>query len=89
MDDDHRFKIDWENRFPCLYDNTGNTDFDSHYVYHPAWASRVLNKTKPKKHIDISSILNFSTIVSGFVPTEFYDYRPAKRAKALTKKVTA
>jgi len=34
-------------------------------------------RTKPEYHVDISSILSFSTIVSAFVPIHFYDYRPA------------
>ena len=63
--------------YPCLYDNTGITDIEPHYTYHPAWAARVLAQAKPSKHIDISSITHFSNIVSAFIPTEFYDYRPA------------
>ena len=72
-----RFPMDWQERKPCLYDNTEITNFDRHYVYHPAWAARILAETKPKTHVDIASTLNFSTIVSAFIPTEFYDYRPA------------
>ena len=34
-------------------------------------------RTTPFKHIDISSSLYFSGVVSAFVPVEFYDYRPA------------
>lgn len=60
-----------------LYENTGETLFDTHYIYHPAWAARILAKTKPKLHIDISSKLDFSTLVSAFIPIKFYDYRPA------------
>lgn len=71
-----RFPLNWENRMPCLDDKTTFTSFDRHYIYHPAWAARVLSKINPKLHIDISSILNFSTIVSAFVPVKFYDYRP-------------
>ena len=41
------------------------------------WAARVLAKTKPELHIDISSILNFSAVTSAFIPIKFYDYRPA------------
>jgi len=63
--------------YPCLYDNTANTAIEPHYTYHPAWAARVLAQTNPPKHIDISSITQFSNIVSAFIPTEFYDYRPA------------
>jgi SAM-dependent methyltransferase len=62
---------------PCLNDNTQVTDVEPHYTYHPAWAARVLAQTKPAKHIDISSITSFTTIVSAFIPVEFYDYRPA------------
>ena len=60
-----------------LHDKTSSTLFDRHYIYHPAWAARVLKETNPSLHIDISSILSFSTILSAFIPTEFYDYRPA------------
>jgi hypothetical protein len=63
--------------YPCLNDDTKTTYIEPHYTYHPAWAARVLAQTKPSKHIDISSTTHFSTIVSAFIPTEFYDYRPA------------
>lgn len=76
-DKKNRFNVNWSNRYPCLNDKTSVTSFDPHYTYHPAWAARVISKIKPKKHIDISSILHFSTIVSAFIPMEFYDYRPA------------
>lgn len=62
--------------FPCVSDKTPTTGFDKHYIYHPAWAARVLSKTKPHEHVDISSILYFSSIISAFIPTRFYDYRP-------------
>jgi SAM-dependent methyltransferase len=60
-----------------LNDRSTETPFDPHYTYHPAWAARVLARTRPAKHVDISSILCFGTIVSAFVPVEFYDFRPA------------
>jgi SAM-dependent methyltransferase len=71
-----RFEVRWEDKYPWLHDNTPNTGFDAHYIYHPAWAARILAKTKPDYHIDISSTLNFSTMVSAFIPVRFYDYRP-------------
>lgn len=73
----NRFTFFWKDRHPQLYDKTSLTPFDRHYIYHPAWAARVINKIDPTKHVDISSILSFCTIVSAFVPVEFYDYRPA------------
>ncbi len=72
-----RFEINWKYRYPCLSDDTKETPFDRHYIYHTAWAARVLSKIKPKEHVDISSSLYFSSIVSAFIPIKFYDYRPA------------
>jgi SAM-dependent methyltransferase len=72
-----RFELSWKNRYPCLDDKTGQTSFDRHYIYHTAWAARILSKTKPKKHVDISSSLYFSSLVSAFIPIDFYDFRPA------------
>jgi SAM-dependent methyltransferase len=74
--DSTRFPVNWEDRYPRLEDNTGITFFDRHYIYHTAWAARVLARTMPSEHIDISSSLYFAGIVSAFVPIKFYDYRP-------------
>ncbi len=60
-----------------IKDKTIKTNFDRHYVYHTSWAARVLAESKPQKHVDVSSSLYFSGIVSAFVPIDFYDYRPA------------
>jgi hypothetical protein len=63
---------------PQLADATSDTPFDRHYLYHPAWALRVLASTTPDEHVDIGSILQFSTMLSAFIPTRFYDVRPAR-----------
>lgn len=78
LNSENRFTCLWEDTQPCLNDNTTETFFDSHYIYHPAWAVRVVKEINPEKHIDISSTLAFSTQLSAFIPVEFYDYRPAK-----------
>lgn len=67
----------WEERLPCLNDRTSITEFDRHYVFHLAWAARILAATIPSQHVDISSSLAFCTLVSAFMPVRFYDYRPA------------
>lgn len=72
-----RFPLLWKDRYPCLNDNTGSTGFDRHYVYHTAWAARVLARTRPEVHVDVSSSLYFCSMVSAFIPIRFYDYRPA------------
>lgn len=73
---DERFPMHWKDRYPCLEDRTFATGFDRHYIFHPAWAARVLAQTRPEFHVDISSSLHFCTLVSAFIPVRFYDYRP-------------
>jgi hypothetical protein len=74
---DRGLGVDDADLLPCLDDRTAETTFDRHYVYHPAWAARILAQTRPDRHVDISSILGFSTVLSAFIPVEFYDVRPA------------
>jgi len=74
----NRFKLSWDDRYPCMDDRTEYTSFDRHYVLHPAWAARILSELKPDVHYDISSTLYFGAIVSAFIKFKFYDYRPAQ-----------
>ncbi len=74
----NEFNVKWKDRKPILNDRTKETKFDRHYIYHPAWAARVLAETKPSIHVDISSSLHFCSIISSFINVEFFDYRPAK-----------
>lgn len=70
-----RFSLRWRDRYVCLRDKTSVTGFDRHYVYHTAWAARILAETSPERHIDISSSLYFCALVSAFIPVQFFDYR--------------
>ncbi|MFH1308703.1 MAG: DUF268 domain-containing protein [Patescibacteria group bacterium] len=82
-----RFKFQWRDCKPYLFDRTEKTNFDRHYVLHPAWAARVVKKINPSVHYDISSTLNFCTIISAFIPVKFFDYRPADlNLESLTSK---
>ncbi|MGD9921565.1 MAG: DUF268 domain-containing protein [Pseudorhodoplanes sp.] len=74
----NRLPLSWDDRYPCLDDRSATTPFDRHYLYHPAWAARVLARTRPERHIDISSTIAFCSTVSAFLPIDFYDFRPAK-----------
>lgn len=74
---DKRLEMRFLDIHPCLSDRIKTTPFDRHYIYHPAWAARILANTKPEYHTDFSSILAFGTIVSAFIPIKFYDYRVA------------
>lgn len=85
---DNRFTCYWDDSLACLNDKTTTTGFDAHYLYHIAWAMRRVSEFSPKKHIDIGSSLYFSTAISTYIPTDFYDFRPAKitLSKLKTKK---
>lgn len=71
-----RFKTSIFDLYP-VNEKTSETSFDRHYIYHTAWAVRVVKEINPKFHIDISSALYFCTSLSAFIPVKFYDYRPA------------
>lgn len=71
-----RFRIDWDDCLPCLDDRTPGTGFDRHYVYHTAWAMRVLTRSRPAAHVDVASSLYFAALASAFVPVRYYEYRP-------------
>jgi SAM-dependent methyltransferase len=75
---DGRFTIRWADRYPCLDERTTHATFDTHYIYHTAWAARVLRRAAPSVHTDISSSLYFPAIASAFVPVRFFDYRPPR-----------
>src|SRR4051812_44494096 len=75
-----RFSLSVFDFYPQIKDRTVKTGFDRHYVYHTAWAARVVKGINPKVHVDIASSLYFGAIVSAFIPVEFYDYRPAALA---------
>ncbi len=74
---DKRFSLKFRDFYPCIKDKTIKTGFEAHYVYHTSWAARKVREINPQKHVDISSSLYFTGIVSAFVPIDFYDYRPA------------
>lgn len=71
------FSCRWKDRWPCLNDATATTGFCAYYRYHPACAACRILGIKPEKYIDIGSKLNLVTMLSAFLPVEFYDYRPA------------
>lgn len=73
-----RFSIKDEDVMDCGEIDKASAVFDSHYIYHTAWAARKLNEIKPELHYDIGSYLYFSTIVSAFIPVRFFDIRPVE-----------
>ena len=76
--DGRGFSVEWSDRLPCLEDRTPSTGFDRHYVYHTAWAARLLARLRPPEHVDVASSLYFATQASAFVPLRYYEYRPVE-----------
>ena len=74
---EERFKMSLRDAYPIMNEATCNTCFDSHYIYHTAWAARKLKKITPPEHIDISSSLYFVALASAICPMTFLDCRPA------------
>lgn len=70
-----RFPLRWKDRKPCTGDGDSTHGFDRHYVYHPAWAARILAETRPEYHVDISSTLSFSAMLSAFIPVHYCEFR--------------
>ena len=73
---DGRSLFNFKNRYSCLFDLEENTPFDTHYVYHTAWAARIIAQNKPELHVDIGSSFYFISLVSAFIPIHFYNSRP-------------
>lgn len=71
-----RFEMEWDEKWVCLGDRQEAIGFEPHYTYHPAWAARILAKIQPKHHVDVGSTLPFITMLSAFVPTDYYEWRP-------------
>ncbi len=72
-----RFPFEMVELYPCLGDDTSQTGFDPHYLYHISWACRCVKTLNPAKHVDISSHVYFASTLSAFIPVDFYDYRPS------------
>lgn len=68
--------VESDDLYLIIGEDTAQTGFDRHYLYHTAWAARVLRERGVERHIDISSSLYFAALVSGFIEVDFYDFRP-------------
>ncbi len=69
------FRCRWVDVLPMLNEKTSSMDFDAHYIYHTGWAARVLRELAPAHHIDISSALMFSAVMSAYTKVSYYDFR--------------
>lgn len=72
----NRLSVNWADRWPVLGEKTSESGFDRHYIYHTAWATRVLARTRPALHVDVSSSVYFIALASAIVPIRQYEFRP-------------
>lgn len=72
-----RFRVRLADARVFLRDATSTKAYDRHYVLHTAWAARVLAESRPARHVDVASSLQFVAGISAFVPTLALDIRPA------------
>jgi hypothetical protein len=75
---DNRMTVTDEDLWVFLNDATKETIYDTHYIYHPAWATRIIKEIGPPRHVDISSTLHFCSMLSAFLPVDYYEFRPAR-----------
>ncbi len=62
--------------YPQVNDRTVTTVVDSHYFYQAIWASRLILRDQPAKHIDVGSDHRMVGLLACVLPIGFVDIRP-------------
>ncbi len=62
--------------YPCIFDKTETTNFDSHYFYQDIWAFKKIYESKVNNHIDIGSRIDFVGFLTSITNITFVDIRP-------------
>lgn len=70
--------IQIEDIYPCIYDNTETSHFDSHYFYQGVWAFKKIMENGIKNHLDIGSEIKWVGLLSTITKVTFIDIRPFK-----------
>jgi hypothetical protein len=60
---------------PYLDDRGEVHEMDPQYFYVNAWAMRRILSAMPEQHVDVASLIVFSSLLSAVVPVVFVDYR--------------
>jgi len=64
------------NIYPCLGEDTSETEIEPTYFYQDAWAFERIFEAKPLHHIDIGSHHKFVALLSKVLPVTMVDIRP-------------
>lgn len=70
--------IEFSNTYPILNEKTSETPFDSHYFYQDIWAFKKIFKSRPKRHYDVGSNIEFIGFLTAFTKVKFIDIRPLR-----------
>ncbi|MBT9151417.1 MAG: hypothetical protein DDT40_01610 [candidate division WS2 bacterium] len=62
--------------YPCVYEKTETTSFDSHYFYQDIWAFRRIYESKLNHHVDVGSGIDFIGFLTAITKVTFVDIRP-------------
>jgi|SRR3989344_5521700 len=62
--------------YPCLYDKTETTNFDSHYFYQDIWAFKKIYESRANYHVDVGSRVDFVGFLTAIIRVTFIDIRP-------------
>lgn len=63
--------------YPCLFDRTAQTPFNTHYTYQAVWALEAIRATNAPLHVDVGSQIAFVAMLSAITDVIFLDIRPA------------
>lgn len=70
-----KFKINWDNISPYIYDKMIYTPIDPVYFYQDSWCAKKIFKNKPEHHYDVGSKADMLGIISQFTPATMVDIR--------------
>ena len=62
--------------YPCLFDHTTTTPFDSHYFYQDIWAFKRIQASGTPSHVDVGSRVIFVGMLTAITKVTFIDIRP-------------
>ncbi len=62
--------------YPCLGDDTAETDIEPIYFYQDSWAFEKVVQRQPPRHVDVGSHHKFVALLSKVVPVTMVDIRP-------------
>lgn len=62
--------------YPCLGDDTAETQIEPIYFYQDAWAFEKIFQQQPKSHVDVGSHHKFVALLSKVMPVTMVDLRP-------------